>query len=77
MPASETQTLQVDLPPFVSQDEAKLMLAIKLFETGKLSLGQGAQFSGYSKLGFIDVLGHHGVAVLDYPASDLQKEIEW
>ena len=30
-------------------EDAKLMLAIKLFETGKLSLGQSARLAGYSK----------------------------
>ena len=38
----------IQLPPEVEKDEAKLLLMIKLFETGKLSLGQAAKFSGYS-----------------------------
>ena len=66
-----------NLPPFVSDEEARLMLAVKLFETGRLSLGQAAQMSGYSKQGFMDVLGHHGIAVVDYPPSDLAKETAW
>lgn len=67
----------IPLPPFVSDDEARLMLAMKLYETGRLSLGQAAEMTGYSKQGFMDILGHHGIAVVNYPASDLAKETEW
>jgi predicted HTH domain antitoxin len=44
------------LPAFVSVKEAGLMLSIKLFEVGRLSLGQAATLAGFSKQGFIDVL---------------------
>ncbi|MDQ7051990.1 MAG: UPF0175 family protein [candidate division KSB1 bacterium] len=45
----------IQLPPEVQKDEAKLLLMIKLYETGKLSLGQAAKFSGYSKRAFYGV----------------------
>ena len=67
----------LELPPFVEASEMRLMSAIKLFETARLSLGQAARFSGYSKNGFIDVLGHHGVAVVSYPAGELALELDW
>lgn len=70
-------TFVPEMPPFVPRDEAMLMLAIKLFEIGRLSLGQAADMAGYSKRGFMDVASHHGVPVVDYPPSDLAKEIEW
>ena len=53
------------------------MSAIKLYETARLSLGQAAQMAGYSKRGFLDLLGHHGVAVVNYPASELAQETAW
>jgi len=65
----------IQLPPEVPKDEAKLLLMIKLFETGKLSLGQAAQFSGYSKGAFMELLGKYGVPVIDYPAEDLEQEM--
>ena len=64
----------IQLPPEVQKDEAKLLLMIKLFETGKLSLGQAAKFSGYSKHAFMELLGKYGVPVFDYPAEDLEQE---
>jgi len=41
----------------VSEDEARLLLAIKLYELGCLSLGQSAKLAGYSKRAFHRVAG--------------------
>ncbi len=54
-------------------EEAKLLLMIKLSETGKLSLGKAAKFSSYSKHTFMELLGKIGVPVIDYPAKDLEQ----
>jgi len=67
--------LVIELPPEVQREEAKLLLMIKLFETGKLSLGQAAKFSGYSKGAFMELLGKQGVPVFDCPAEDLEQEM--
>jgi len=68
--------LKIELPPSVSTDEARLLLTVKLFETGKLSLGQAAKLAGYSKRTFIELLGKMGVPALNYPAEDLEREID-
>lgn len=49
--------------------EAKLLLAVKLYELGKLSSGEAAQFAGRSRVDFLFALGEMGV-----PMSNLQKE---
>ncbi|MHB2151038.1 UPF0175 family protein [Calditrichota bacterium LG25] len=67
--------ITIQLPPEVQKDEAKLLLMIKLYETGKLSLGQAAKFSGYSKRAFMELLGKYGARVIDYPAEDLEQEM--
>lgn len=67
--------LQIQLPPEVQAEEAKLLLAVKLYETGRLSLGQSARLSGYSKRAFMELLGKYGVPVYDYPAEDLEREM--
>lgn len=67
--------LQVQLPPDISVEEARLLLMVKLFETGRLTLGQAVNLAGYSKPTFIELLGKMGVPVIDYPAEDLQQEI--
>lgn len=67
--------LKIELPPNISTDEARLLLTVKLFETGKLSLGQAAKLAGYSKRTFIELLGKMGVPVINYPAEELEQEI--
>ena len=67
--------LKIELPANVSLDEAQMLLAVKLFETGKLSIGQAAKLAGYSKRTFIELLSKMGVPVINYPAEDLEREI--
>ena len=69
-------TLHMELPAGVAPDEAKLVLLARLYELGRLSLGQAAQLSGYSKPTFIELLGKLGIAVIDYPPEELAREVE-
>lgn len=68
--------LQVELPLEVSEEEARLLLAIKLYEVGKVTLGQAAKMAGYSKRAFIELLGHYGVPVIAYPPEELREEVQ-
>jgi predicted HTH domain antitoxin len=68
--------LEVDLPPNLSEDEAKLLLAIKLYEVGKVSLGQAAKLAGFSKRAFMEMLGRHKVPVFNYSPEELRQEID-
>jgi len=67
--------LSLELPPNVSSDEARLFLAAKLYEVGKLSLGKATQLSGYSKSTFIELISKMGIPVINYPAEDLEREL--
>jgi predicted HTH domain antitoxin len=67
--------LQIQLPPEIPIEEARLLLMVKLFETGKLSLGQAADLSGYSKPTFIELLSKLGVAIIDYSPEELEQEM--
>jgi predicted HTH domain antitoxin len=68
-------TIPVAIPLLgsVSADEARLFLALKLFEIGRLSCGQAADLVGYSKRTFMELLGKHSVAVFDYAAAELDE----
>jgi predicted HTH domain antitoxin len=70
-----TGELRVTLPFSLSEDEAKLLLAIKLYEVGKVSLGQAAKLAGFSKRAFMEVLGQHHVPIFDYSPDELREEI--
>lgn len=69
------QQLVLELPIEIPIAEAKLLLAAKLFELGRLSLGQAAELAGYSKSTFMELLGSLNVPVFDYPAEELKQEL--
>ncbi len=64
--------LEVQLPPDISVEEARILLMVKLFETGKLTIGQAAELAGYSQQIFIELLGKLGVPIIDYPPEELE-----
>lgn len=68
-------TLQLELPAEVTAEEARVLLAIKLYEVHKLSLGQAARLAGYSKRAFLEILARHGVAVFSYSPEELREEV--
>ena len=65
----------LDLPSDVRPDEARLYLSMKLFEVGKLSLGQVAKMAGYSKRAYVELLGRHDIPVIDYDLDELDEEL--
>jgi predicted HTH domain antitoxin len=52
-----------------------MLVATRLYEQGKLTLGQAAEFAGISKRTFTELLGRYGVSVFNYKATDLQKDV--
>lgn len=66
-----TLTLPVGLPAA----EARLLLAVKLFEVSRVSLGIAAEVAGLPKRAFIDVLGQHRVPVLNQSPESLREEL--
>ncbi len=73
MPMSNQLTLT--LPQGIDAEEARLLLAIKLYEEERVSLGKAAELTGYSKRTFLELLGRRGIPVIDYPPDDLDEEL--
>lgn len=71
-----TVEMTIRVPITLSEDEVKLSLAVKLYEEGKLSLGQAAELAGFSLRAFIDLLDRLGVPVINYSPEELRREIE-
>jgi predicted HTH domain antitoxin len=67
--------LTVQLPLDIPVQEAKFLLAAKLYEMGRISLGKAAELAEYSKPTFMELLGKAGIPVFDYPPEDLEKEM--
>jgi predicted HTH domain antitoxin len=58
-------------------DEAKFLLAAKLYELGRLTSGQAAELSGMRRVDFLFSLSKIGVSVTNLQAEDLEDEIEF
>jgi predicted HTH domain antitoxin len=67
--------LTIQLPSEISVQEAKFLLAAKLYEMGRISLGKAAEVAGYSKPTFMELLGKANIPIFDYPPEDLEKEM--
>lgn len=72
------KTLTIEIPDTLDLDsnEAAMLLATQLYESGRLSLGQAAEVVGLSKRTFAELLGRYDVSIFNYPASDLSKDVK-
>jgi predicted HTH domain antitoxin len=70
-----TTELKVDLPSSLSIDEVKVLLAVKLYEVGKISIGQAAEIAGYSKRAFMEILGRYNVPIFAYSPEELRTDL--
>jgi len=71
-----TITLQVPDSLGEYQNDTIRFIAAKLYESGKLSLGQAAEMVGLSKRTFAELLVDYGVSILNYPASDMLNDAD-
>jgi predicted HTH domain antitoxin len=71
------QTVTLNIPDNVDIDsnEVAMLVASKLYEQGKLSLGQAAEIAGLTKRTFAELLGRYNVSIFNYPSSDLARDV--
>lgn len=71
------KTLILELPDTVdlNEQDAKSLLAARLYENGTLSIGQAADLAGYSKRTFMELLSKYEVSIFNYPATDIEKDV--
>ena len=72
------KTIQIEIPDNIDLNdrEAKMLLASKLYEKGKLSLGQAAKMVSLSKRAFMEILGDYDVSIFNNPVSELENDIK-
>jgi predicted HTH domain antitoxin len=69
--------ISFDLPELnIKEDEIKLLLSLKLFEEGIVSLGKAAEIAGYSEKAYSEILLRKGIAPFSYSDIDLKEETE-
>jgi predicted HTH domain antitoxin len=61
--------------PSEFEQDARLAMAVKLFEMKRISSGQAAQLAGMDRTTFLMRLAGDGVAMIDPPPEELPNDI--
>jgi len=69
-------TLNVPEAANLSETDAQLLFAMKLFEAEKLSLGKAAEVAGLAYRTFYDLLIRYNIPVVSYSAEDIKMDVE-
>lgn len=71
------KTIRLNIPDNVDlkDHDFSMIIAAKLYEDCKLSLGQAAKIAGLSKRAFIELLGRYDVSIFSDSISDLHSDI--
>lgn len=72
----KTLTLTIPDNLDLSDNDVTMLVASKLYEQGKLSLGQAAEMVGLTKRTFAELLGKYNVSIFNYPVSDLARDVQ-
>lgn len=63
------------LSPEQFREEAKILIAVKLYEMGRLSTGAAAKLAGVPKPVFLTKLADYGVDTFELSDADLRQDI--
>jgi predicted HTH domain antitoxin len=82
---ARTLTVSVELPlapddrgvpdPSAVTADLRRLWIIEQVRLKRIGIGKGAELAGMARAGFMQVLGAHGVPVIDYDPSDLAGEL--
>jgi len=75
MRVSSMRAITLQVPAAVSDDDARLLVAIGLFVGGRVSLGKAAELAGFSRRAFMEILAHRKIPVVKYSASELDEDL--
>ena len=67
-------TLQIPDKIELDPKDTIKFLSAKLYESGRLSLGQAAELAGLSKMAFAEIIGDYNVPLINYPISDILQD---
>jgi predicted HTH domain antitoxin len=71
----KTLTLHIPDNFDIDNNEFVMTAVSKMYEQGKLSLGQAAQLAGLTKRAFTELLSKYEVSIFNAPVSDLANDI--
>lgn len=58
----------------LNEKDTKRFLAAKMYESGRLSLGQAAELAGLSKVAFSEILADYDVSLINYTISEIIED---
>jgi predicted HTH domain antitoxin len=58
------------------ESEARLLLALKFYETGKLTSGLAAKLAGIPRVAFLFLLGQHGLSPFGEEPDELERDLD-
>lgn len=59
----------------IDEKEAKITLAAGLYKKGRLTMGQAAELSGFSKKTFMELLADYDTDIFHYPPEELDNDL--
>ena len=72
------RTVTLKLPDNIdlNEKEISIMLAAKLYDLGKMSLGQASNLVGLNKVAFMNELGKYKISVFGETLEELEQELK-
>jgi len=76
IPCPESVLFSLKETPENFAKEANRLLAVKLYEMGKLSSGRAAELAGMSRIGFLQSLDRYGAPIFDLSKEELEHDLQ-
>lgn len=75
IPYPDDLLLSLKTTPAEFEVEARLLLAVKLYELGRVSTGMAAQLAGMSRVAFLLALDRYGVSPIGVDPTELTDDL--
>jgi predicted HTH domain antitoxin len=70
----ESVLATLNLSPEVFEEEARIALAVKLYEMGRLTSGQAAELAGIPRVAFLLNCKRYGTSTVEWDREELESE---